>query len=351
MEVVAVPPSRRESIRTFHFPRTQESGYRVMTLKSVSKSYGDLKVYEKFNFEVLRGEKSMLVGENGAGKSTLLKIISGILDCESGTRLIGHNVSIGYFSQTRMDVLNSLNTVLEEACSVALPGMKSESVRTILGAFLFSGDDVEKGVCVLSGGEKSRLILSKLLINPPNFLILDEPTTHLDVDAVDALIKALNEYEGTLLCISHDIYFARSVANVVFEIKDGRATKYPGNFEYYLEKKAMGSTSANIDVSGQGVNVKSQKKGNAREEKRLKREKERERKEHNAVLAKKVKKLNTKKERIEDELYVMERILSNPVHDEPTRRNYRVKLEKIKKKLLKIEDQIGKLQTKFLANS
>ena len=240
LQEIIVPGDRRESIHNFHFPPTRKSGYRVMALEKVSKSYGDIQVYKDFDFEILHGEKAVLAGENGAGKSTLLKILAGIIDIDSGSRTPGHNVDIGYFSQTRMEVLHPENTVLQEAYSSATGFMAEETIRTILGAFLFTGDDAEKKVSVLSGGEKSRLILAKLLINPPNFLLLDEPTTHLDVDAVEALVKALKEYEGTLAFISHDIYFVRSVANVVYEVRNSQVRKFSGNFDYYLEKKAQG---------------------------------------------------------------------------------------------------------------
>ena len=159
----------------------------------------------------------VLAGENGAGKSTLLKILAGVVPIDSGERMVGHNVDIGYFSQTRMDVLHDENTVLQEAYSAAPGYMSQETIRTILGAFLFTGEDSDKQVRVLSGGEKSRLILAKLLINPPNLLLLDEPTTHLDVDAVDALVQALTGYAGTIVFISHDIHFVRSIANNVYE--------------------------------------------------------------------------------------------------------------------------------------
>ncbi|HQP91978.1 MAG TPA: ABC-F family ATP-binding cassette domain-containing protein, partial [Candidatus Omnitrophota bacterium] len=215
MEEIILPPDTRESIRHFSFPQTRTSGHRIITLDKVYKSYGDIHVYQGLDFEIERGDRAVLAGENGAGKSTLLKILSGVLPIDSGTRTVGHNVDIGYFSQTRLDTLNPDNTVLTEAYNAAPGGMAQESLRTILGAFLFTGEDVEKKVSILSGGEKSRLNLAKFMINPPNFLLLDEPTTHLDVDAVDALVQALTSYQGTLVFISHDIHFVRSVANVV----------------------------------------------------------------------------------------------------------------------------------------
>ena len=236
-EMPAIPARTRASIRAFEFPASPSCGHNIAALKKISKSYGDLEVYKNFDLEILKGEKSVLIGENGAGKSTLLKILAGALEPDSGTRQLGHNVKQGYFSQTRMDVLNPERTVLEEALEASNGRLPAARVRSILGMFLFSGDDVNKYVKILSGGEKSRLILARLLIDPPNFLLLDEPTTHLDVDAVDALIRALSQYDGALLFISHDIHFTRSVANEVYEVEYGCVKKIHGNLDYYLEKK------------------------------------------------------------------------------------------------------------------
>lgn len=161
-EAVALPDDPRQSIGNFHFPATRRSGYNVARLEKVSKGYADIQVYKDLDFEITQGEKAVLAGENGAGKSTLLKILAGVVDIDSGGRVIGHNVDAGYFSQTRMDILHPDNTVLQEAYSAAPGFMSEETIRTILGAFLFSGDDSDKKVKVLSGGEKSRLILAKL---------------------------------------------------------------------------------------------------------------------------------------------------------------------------------------------
>ena len=176
MVQIVVPPDPRESIKSFHFPAARHSGHLVMKLENISKSYPDVQVYQDFNFEITQGEKAVLTGENGAGKSTLLKILAGVIDIDSGTRTVGHHVEIGYFSQTRMDVLSPDNTVLQEAYSSSPGLMPEETTRTILGAFLFTGDDADKKVKILSGGEKSRLILAKLLINPPNPSISRPPT-------------------------------------------------------------------------------------------------------------------------------------------------------------------------------
>lgn len=347
MEEIILPPDSRESIRTFHFPPTNRSGHMVMKLEKISKSYGEIEVYKDFDFEVLQGEKAVLVGENGAGKSTLLKILAGVIDIDSGIRNIGYHTDIGYFSQTRMDILNPENTVLKEAYS-AVPGfMSEETIRTILGAFLFTGDDSDKLVKVLSGGEKSRLILAKLLINPPNFLLLDEPTTHLDVDAVDALIKALTEYAGTIVFISHDIHFVRSLANAVFEIKDGRIRRFSGNFEYYLEKKSQGETvieERRVKVKIDIAKTEAQKK--AKEEERLRRETEAKRKAHNLNIQAQIDKLTKQKEKLRLESYAKARVLSNPhiYRDEETVKEYGRRLKEIEKIILEINEGIKKIK-------
>ncbi len=350
-EAVVVPPDPRESIGNFKFPPTRRSGHRVITLEKISKSYGDIQVYKDFDFEIVQSEKAVLAGENGAGKSTLLKIMAGVVDIDSGVRTIGHHVDVGYFSQTRMDVLSPENTVLQEAYSAAPGYMAEETIRTILGAFLFTGDDAEKKVKVLSGGEKSRLILAKLLIDPPNCLLLDEPTTHLDVDAVDALVRALLDYEGTLVFISHDIYFVRSVANVVFEVKDGRVRKFPGTFDYYLEKRdekeVILGGKAKSEVKKPDFDPE---KENARHEEKRKKEEEKKRKSHNTALRDAIKKLENEREKLQLETYAKSRSLSDPkfYQDEDRAREYGRRLKEIEKRNIEIDVEIKKLETQII---
>jgi len=191
----------------------------------------------------------VLVGPNGAGKSTLLKILSGMLPLEAGTVTPGHNLSIGYFAQHRTEMLDVKRTVLAEAMETQTP-VPELTVRTILGSFLFRGDDVFKPVGVLSGGEKSRLALVKLLLNPPNMLLLDEPTTHLDMPSIDALIGALKQYEGTLLFVSHDVHFIRALATTVLHISGGKLTPYAGDYQYYLEKSGSLSERSALVAPG-----------------------------------------------------------------------------------------------------
>lgn len=195
----------------FRFPQPPRSGLRVITLKDIHQSYGETKVYQGMNFEVERGQRIVFVGPNGAGKSTLLKILAGVVPFQSGEREVGLNVKVGYYAQHRVEMLQTNRSVLEEAADTP-EKVPEQMVRNVLGSFLFSGDDVLKNVGVLSGGEKSRLALVKLLLNPPNLLLMDEPTTHLDMPSIDALIGALEGYQGTLIFISHDVYFIRKLA-------------------------------------------------------------------------------------------------------------------------------------------
>ena len=350
MEEIIVPDDRRESIRTFTFPPTRRSGWRVMALEKISKAYGELQVYKDFDFEVNQGEKAVLTGENGAGKSTLLKILSGTVNIDAGQRVIGHNVDVGYFSQTRMDVLSPENTVLQEAYSAAPGFMAEQAIRTILGAFLFTGDDSEKKVKVLSGGEKSRLILAKLLIRPPNLLLLDEPTTHLDVDAVDALVRALKAYEGTLVFISHDIYFVRSVANVVFEVKEGRVRKFPGSFDYYLEKMDEGASSSEVSKPRLKQSRPDENKEKDREIQRQNKEEEKLRKAHNASLRQKINNLNEEKEKLQLESYAKARAMADPhiYRDEETAREYGRRMKEIEKRLSGIDAEIKEVESKII---
>ena len=249
MKKIAAPVARGKTIK-FHFPQPVRSGLRVITLKDVDHAYGDLVVYRGMQFHAERGQRTVLVGPNGAGKSTLLKLLAGVLPVQQGVRELGHNVRTGYFSQNRIDVLNASHTVLDSARDMPNP-VSEQTARTVLGSFLFRGDDVFKTVAVLSGGEKSRLALVRLLLDPPNLLLMDEPTTHLDVGSIDALIGALKQYHGTLIFISHDVHFIRAIATSVLHVTasaagtGGRLTFYPGDYDYYLDKsKATSARTA-----------------------------------------------------------------------------------------------------------
>ena len=245
MEKIEAPEAEAATV-SFSFPQPQRSGLKVITLKDVHFSYGDKPVYSGVTFEAERDERIVLVGPNGAGKSTLLKLLAGVLPPAAGERVLGHNVKSGYYSQYRVEMLNESRTVLDEAGDTP-QRVTEQYIRTVLGCFLFRGDDVFKKVGVLSGGEKSRLALVKLLLDPPNLLLMDEPTTHLDMASIDALITALRQYAGTLIFISHDVYFIRALTKKVLHVNAGVLTPYAGDYQYYLDKSR--ATSARVALT------------------------------------------------------------------------------------------------------
>jgi len=234
------PPEQADATIKFHFPQPPRGGQKVITLDGVRQAYGEHVIYNHLDLTIERGQRTVLVGPNGAGKSTLLKILAGQLPLLAGERSVGHNISVGYFAQQRAEALNPENTVLQEATSLSRY-VSDETARTVLGSFLFRGQDVFKNISVLSGGEKSRLALVKLLLNPPNCLLLDEPTTHLDMPSIDALLGALQQYEGTVIFVSHDVHFIRALATTVLHVQSGNLTPYAGNYDYYVAKSRANS--------------------------------------------------------------------------------------------------------------
>lgn len=235
MEIIEIEDE--ESAIQFHFPPATHSGRLIIDLNNISKSYGDNLVLSGVDFEIERGDKIGLVGVNGAGKSTLARIIRGTEEIQHGKRKMGPGVELEYYSQHQADTLEPNNTVLGTLDSIAAGDVRKQ-LRTILGSFLFRGDDVFKPVSVLSGGEKSRLALARMLLKPSNFLILDEPTNHLDMNSKKILMNALHEYKGTILIISHDREFLDGIVNKVIEVKDRNIRTYIGNCSYYLMKKS-----------------------------------------------------------------------------------------------------------------
>lgn len=247
LQEVAVEEPEEELKRIhFKFPQPPRSGLKVIELEHVQQAYGDHVVYRDLNFTAERGQRIVLVGPNGAGKSTLLKILAGVIPIQGGKCELGSNVVPGYFAQNRLDNLKPELTVFENVMELRTNEnqLTEQQARAILGAFLFRKDDVHKSISVLSGGEKSRLALARLLVKPPNLLLMDEPTTHLDIPSIDALINALKNYDGTLIFISHDVHFIRSLAESVLHVHSGRLTPYAGNYDYYLEKSKAGDARA-----------------------------------------------------------------------------------------------------------
>ena len=227
----------------FRFPQPPRSGQRVITLEKIKFGYGERLIYDGVDFEVERDQRVVLVGPNGAGKSTLLKLLAQVLTPQAGVHKLGHNAKYGYFAQHRAAMLNPAHTVFQEALDTP-QRITEQAVRNVLGSFLFRGDDIYKPVSVLSGGEKSRLALVKLLLDPPNLLLMDEPTTHLDLASVDALIEALKQYQGTLVFISHDVHFIRALSTHVVRVEAGQLRHFGGGYQYYLDKTAQSARAA-----------------------------------------------------------------------------------------------------------
>ncbi|MBR2537429.1 MAG: ABC-F family ATP-binding cassette domain-containing protein [Hyphomicrobium sp.] len=234
-KIERVEPPKRRQVIAFDFPPAPRSGEDVATLKSVHKRYGDRTIYDGLNFQVRRRERWCVMGVNGAGKSTLLKLIAGSAKPDDGSVAIGASVKMGYFAQHAMDILDGERTVFQ-SLEDQFPQAGIGSLRALAGCFGFSGDDVEKKCRVLSGGEKARLVMAKMLYDPPNFLVLDEPTNHLDLMTKEMLITALKDYEGAMLFVSHDRHFLAELSNRVLELTPEGIHQYGGGYTEYVER-------------------------------------------------------------------------------------------------------------------
>ncbi len=261
-EVAVEEPTEELKRINFRFPQPPRSGLKVIELEHVRQAYREHVVYRDLNFTAERGQRLVLVGPNGAGKSTLLKILAGVVPIQGGTFDLGSNVVPGYFAQNRLDNLHADATVFENVMELRTNEnqLTEQQARAILGAFLFRKDDVHKPVSVLSGGEKSRLALARILVKPPNLLLMDEPTTHLDIQSIDSLIGALKAYEGTLIFISHDVHFIRTLDANVLHVHSGKLTPYAGNYDYYLEKSKAGDARAALTADLSDARPKQEKK-------------------------------------------------------------------------------------------
>jgi ATPase subunit of ABC transporter with duplicated ATPase domains len=228
------PPRRRQTV-AFDFPPAPRSGEDVVALKSVHKGYGAKRIYEGLDFMIRRRERWCVMGINGAGKSTLLKLVAGASEPDQGTVSLGGSVKMGYFAQHAMDLLDGDRTVFQ-SLEDAFPTAGQGSLRALAGCFGFSGDDIEKRCRVLSGGEKARLVMAKMLFDPPNFLVLDEPTNHLDLATKEMLITALSDFEGTMLFVSHDRHFLSVLSNRVLELTPDGIHQYGGGYTEYVAR-------------------------------------------------------------------------------------------------------------------
>jgi ATPase subunit of ABC transporter with duplicated ATPase domains len=239
-KIEKVEPPRKRRVVQFDFRQPPRSGDQVAVLEDVHKAYGRRVIYKRLNLTIRRGERWSVMGRNGAGKTTLLKMVAGALGPDSGAIRLGASLQMGYFAQQALDLLNPELTIWQQIEN-DFPHESTGVLRNLLGAFQFSGDDVEKKIRALSGGEKTRLVMARMLLNPPNFLVLDEPTNHLDLATKDMLIEALQDYEGTMLFVSHDRTFLRGLSNRVLELggesgTDAEPHAYPGSYVEYVER-------------------------------------------------------------------------------------------------------------------
>lgn len=265
LELIDEPTQNKKRIN-IRISQPTRSPLKIISLKDVSKNYGNISVYDNLNIEIERGQTIGLVGHNGAGKSTLLKMLAGVEPISSGVLRYGKDVTTAYFAQHQLEVLDPNMTVYESMQSVS-SGKNETEIRSYLGSFLFSGDSIDKFVKVLSGGEKSRLALAKMLIQPANLLLLDEPTNHLDMISRDVVEAALKKYDGTIVCISHDRHFLNTITNIIYEIGNRGVVIYAGNYDYYIWKK-----ESRIDKNSKTEKTKkfaTKNKSNYKEQKRI----------------------------------------------------------------------------------
>lgn len=307
MDVIEL--NERDEAISFQFPKAERSGAINMQLENIIKSYGDVTVFDGLEYTIDRGDKIAIVGPNGAGKSTLVRILAGIESVNSGEREPGHNITTAYFAQHQADELNGTQTVFEVMRNAA--SIEGDTrIRTLLGCFLFTGDDVFKKVSVLSGGEKSRLALARMLITPANFLIFDEPTNHLDMQSKKILQQALRQYEGTIIIVSHDVDFLDPVVNKVLEVRPGELNEYLGNVSWYLSKKETDEAEPD-DQSGNNYSS-SNRSISRKEERRIEAQIRQKQSKRLKPLQKELNKLENSVKKMEERRKELEMMMAEP---------------------------------------
>ncbi|MCR4831573.1 MAG: ABC-F family ATP-binding cassette domain-containing protein [Pseudobutyrivibrio sp.] len=327
MEVMDAPDKDREGMR-LTLEVEKESGKDVLDFSHVTKSYQDKNIFTDLSFEVHKGDRIAILGDNGTGKTTILKCINGLTDFESGEIRFGANVTVGYYDQEQQGLTES-NTVFSELHD-SYPFLTETKVRNTLAAFMFTEDDVFKRISELSGGERGRVSLAKLMLSKSNFLILDEPTNHLDMDSKERLEDALNEYDGTLLYVSHDRYFVNRTANIILELTDGKFVKYLGNYDDYLKKKEQFfGNELSISGASQSSN-ESAAKLDFKEQKRIEAEKRKLQNKINKV-EEEIEKLENEKAKTDEEFLKPENMTNS------------AKLNELTAKQKEIDDKLAKL--------
>jgi ATP-binding cassette subfamily F protein 3 len=303
-------PSKAKRVR-FGFPPAPRSGDVVVRALGLRKAYGETEVFTSLDLLLRRGDRVALVGPNGAGKSTLLKLLAGRLTPESGSLELGHNVSVQYYAQHQLEALVPQDTVLETLERVAEPGSR-QRLRTLLGSFLFSGGDVDKKVGVLSGGEKARLALARMLIRPSNLMLLDEPTNHLDLQSREVLEEALDEYEGTLVAISHDRYFINRIATSIAEVGGGCAVMFTGDYDTFLERHVPVDAPAGDRTTASADEGEAGSRDQKRDARRAEADERNRRYREKKALEEKIRPVEDEIHRLEAREKELETQLSNP---------------------------------------
>ena len=326
MERIEAPTHEKEGSK-IKFEASIKSGYDVLHIEDMNKSYGEKTLFTNLNIDLKRGEKVALIGENGRGKTTLFKIIMDKVEADKGVKVLGTNVNVGYYDQEQSD-LNLDKTILDEVCD-EFPNLTTSKLRSYLASFLFTGDDVFKVINTLSGGEKCRINLLKLMLSKSNLLLLDEPTNHLDIISREALEDAILEYDGTLMVISHDRYFLNKVIGRILELKEEGVSEYLGNYSYYQEKKLNPTRFEDYEELANGKT-----KTQLKDEKKKKREAEKEAK----TLQTKIKNLEKTIAEKEDELTnLQEQLCLESVYSNPS------ESQRVNGEIKKLEDTISQL--------